>query len=350
MEVRTPDGEVKRRQFYEAAGRPRRRRACASCSSWDSDNTDLDLHVVGPDGSHVFYGDRVAANGGALDVDVTTGFGPEIFATQAPLTGLYHVYVNYYGAGDRRDVITTAQVAIIQDEGTPREKQQVFQVPMRKPGELTLVRSFLVGTDARRVRPPRRRALPPHPQEPVGAVDRQRRPDQHEADQPRRLQRLAEPRDAQQELDRRRQVLQRAERGQRDAARAGGEQQQRDRGERAGEQQPADGGAVHAGEQAGQAAVRRRRPRQRDQRHRRDARPSPPPGPPARPAAPSCAAGRSCRTSAARPSAIHGGRPSVAVSHSTPQAATATASHCSRRGRSFSTQVPSSTLTSGVTK
>ena len=144
VEVRTPDGEVKRRQFYEAgAGRaaPRLRVVL----SWDSDNTDLDLHVVGPDGSHVFYGDRVAPNGGALDVDVTTGFGPEIFATQAPLVGIYHVYVNYYGAGDRRDVITTAQVAIIQDEGTAREKQQVFRVPMRKPGELTLVRSFLVG-------------------------------------------------------------------------------------------------------------------------------------------------------------------------------------------------------------
>ena len=144
VEVRTPDGAVKRRQFYEAqAGRvaPRLRVVL----SWDSDNTDLDLHVVSPDGSHVFYGDRVSPNGGALDVDVTTGFGPEIFATQTPLVGLYHVYVNYYGAGDRKDIITTAQVAIIQDEGTPREKQQVFQVPMRKPGELTLVRSFLVG-------------------------------------------------------------------------------------------------------------------------------------------------------------------------------------------------------------
>jgi uncharacterized protein YfaP (DUF2135 family) len=41
-------------------------------------------------------------------------------------------------------VITTAQVAIVEDEGTPREKQQVFRVPMRKPGELTLVHSFLV--------------------------------------------------------------------------------------------------------------------------------------------------------------------------------------------------------------
>ncbi len=144
IEVRTPDGEVRRRQFYEAQPNrvaPRLRVVL----TWDSDNTDLDLHVISPDGSHVFYGDRVAPNGGALDVDVTTGFGPEIFATQAPLPGIYHVYVNYYGAGDRRDLITTAQIAIIQDEGTPSEKQQVFRVPMRKPGELTLVSSFLVG-------------------------------------------------------------------------------------------------------------------------------------------------------------------------------------------------------------
>jgi uncharacterized protein YfaP (DUF2135 family) len=41
-------------------------------------------------------------------------------------------------------VITTAQVTIVQDEGTAAEKQQTFKVPMRKPGELTLVQSFLM--------------------------------------------------------------------------------------------------------------------------------------------------------------------------------------------------------------
>ncbi len=144
VEVRSPNGEVARRQFYEAqASRvPARLRVVLS---WDSDSTDLDLHVVSPDGQHVFYADRVAANGGALDVDVTTGFGPEIFATPSPVRGAYHVFVNYFGSGDSQgEVITTAQVAIIQEEGTAREKQQVFRVPMRKPGELTLVRSFLV--------------------------------------------------------------------------------------------------------------------------------------------------------------------------------------------------------------
>lgn len=143
VEVRGADGSAKRRQFYEAQSNrvPTRLRVVLS---WDSDNTDLDLHVVSPDGEHVFYGHRVGDNGGALDVDVTTGFGPEIYATPAPVRGAYHVYVNYYGAGEQRDVVTTAQITIVQDEGSASEKQQVFKVPMRNPGELTLVQSFMM--------------------------------------------------------------------------------------------------------------------------------------------------------------------------------------------------------------
>lgn len=143
IEVRSPDGEVKRATFFEGQKDrvPTRLRVILN---WTSDNTDLDLHVVSPDGQHVFYGNRMSPNGGALDVDVTTGFGPEIYATPAPAQGAYHVFVNYYGSGEQRDIITVAQVTIVQDEGSLREKQQVFRVPMRKPGELTLVRSFIV--------------------------------------------------------------------------------------------------------------------------------------------------------------------------------------------------------------
>jgi len=146
VSVRAPGGPgapERRVQFYEAnatRATPRLRVAL----SWDTDQTDLDLHVVSPDGQHVWYGNRVAGNGGALDVDVTTGFGPEIYANPAPLPGIYNVYVNYYGAGQERGAITVAQVAVIENEGTPREKQRVFRVPMRKPGELTLVSSFVI--------------------------------------------------------------------------------------------------------------------------------------------------------------------------------------------------------------
>jgi uncharacterized protein YfaP (DUF2135 family) len=141
VEVRAAgEGAGRRTQFIEAGARTAVKLRVVL--SWDSDDNDLDLHVLSPDGQHVFYGSRVAANGGALDVDVTTGYGPEIFANPTPPAGTWHVYVNYYGAGREREVVTVAQLAIITDEGTPRERQQVFRVPMRNPGELTRVRSF----------------------------------------------------------------------------------------------------------------------------------------------------------------------------------------------------------------
>jgi uncharacterized protein YfaP (DUF2135 family) len=143
IEVRAPDGKGRARtQFYDAyegKTQPRLRVVL----SWDTPGTDLDLHVVGPDGAHAWYGNRVMPNGGALDVDVTTGYGPEIFSSAAPVNGNYHVYVNYFGSGQDQSALTVAQVSIITNENTPREKQQTFRIPMRAAGELTLIKSFV---------------------------------------------------------------------------------------------------------------------------------------------------------------------------------------------------------------
>lgn len=151
VEVRSPDGQQRHRtQFLNTSGgaTPAKLRVLLA---WDSDGTDLDLHLVTPDGAHIWYGNRTAANGAALDVDVTTGYGPEIFAMPAPIKGQYLVYVNYYGGGYRGDdeggdeavqALTTAQVTVITEEGTPSEKMETFVIPMRAVGELTLVKSF----------------------------------------------------------------------------------------------------------------------------------------------------------------------------------------------------------------
>ncbi|MFL6610874.1 MAG: YfaP family protein [Pseudomonas sp.] len=157
VEVRSADGQQRHRtQFLNTSGgaTPAKLRVLLT---WDSDGTDLDLHLVTPDGAHIWYGDRVAPNGAALDVDVTTGYGPEIFAMPVPIKGQYLVYVNYYGGGYRGDedeegdgepveqaqqALTTAKVTVITEEGTPSEKMETFVVPMRAVGELTLVKSF----------------------------------------------------------------------------------------------------------------------------------------------------------------------------------------------------------------
>lgn len=145
VELRSPDSSQRKRvQFYDVQSgqqRPKLRVLLA----WDSDNTDLDLHVITPKGEHLYYGNRVLESGGALDVDVTTGYGPEIFSSPAPEPGPYLVYVNYFGSSDEEaSIITTAQITVVTNEGEVDEQQQSVQVPLRKAGELTLAHSFIL--------------------------------------------------------------------------------------------------------------------------------------------------------------------------------------------------------------
>jgi uncharacterized protein YfaP (DUF2135 family) len=142
VEILAPDGRsLARTQFYEAY-REKPSPKLRVVLSWDSDGTDVDLHVITPDGGHGFYGNRVLENGGALDVDVTTGFGPEIFSMPAILPGTYLVYVNYYGGYDSDEQLTTGRITVITGEGTPDEKMETVTVPLRHPGDLALVYSF----------------------------------------------------------------------------------------------------------------------------------------------------------------------------------------------------------------
>lgn len=70
---------------------------------WDS-RADLDLHVLEPGGSHLFWEHRDGELGGKLDVDDVDGFGPEnifwgeeIGQDNGP-PGEYKWFVHYYGA------------------------------------------------------------------------------------------------------------------------------------------------------------------------------------------------------------------------------------------------------------
>jgi uncharacterized protein YfaP (DUF2135 family)/uncharacterized protein YecT (DUF1311 family) len=147
VEIRTSDGsDGVRRQFYEAYNeklRPRLRIVL----SWDSDSTDIDLHVITPKGEHCAYFNRTIPSGGALDVDVTTGYGPEIFSHPSPPHGTYLIYLNYFGGGWRDDestqAITVSTVTIVTEEGTPDERLQTVTVPMRRPGELVEAAKFI---------------------------------------------------------------------------------------------------------------------------------------------------------------------------------------------------------------
>ena len=76
-----------------------------------------------------------------------------MFSTNAPLHGAYHIYVNYwgnYGPGgyhfdeSTREVpIITTRITLVFYENTAREKRESFVIPLRKIGDLNLVKSFM---------------------------------------------------------------------------------------------------------------------------------------------------------------------------------------------------------------
>jgi uncharacterized protein YfaP (DUF2135 family) len=153
IELRDAEGRpLQRVQFYEA-NRLKTQARVRVILAWDDPQAELDLHVVTPDGGHAFFANPVLANGGGLDVDSVDGAGPEMFSITAPLPGAYHVYVNYWGnfgsggyhfdESTRQRPLITARISLVFDENTGAERRETFTVPMRKIGDLTLVRSFL---------------------------------------------------------------------------------------------------------------------------------------------------------------------------------------------------------------
>jgi len=64
--------------------------------SWNTDGTDLDMHVFDPNGRHAWYGSLGGIPGGRLDRDDVDGFGPEVFTLPNPPRGTYRVAVDAY--------------------------------------------------------------------------------------------------------------------------------------------------------------------------------------------------------------------------------------------------------------
>ncbi|HAL18650.1 MAG TPA: hypothetical protein DCO86_03400 [Spirochaetaceae bacterium] len=65
--------------------------------SWDTDNTDIDLHVIDPNGDETYYGHKQSYQGGRNSDDNTSGFGPEDYSLKIAKKGKYRVEVNFYG-------------------------------------------------------------------------------------------------------------------------------------------------------------------------------------------------------------------------------------------------------------
>ena len=93
--------------------------------SWDVDS-DVDLHVVDPNGNEIFYGHRSVASGGRLDLDSNAGCRIDGIRNEnvtwpdgAAPSGTYTVRVNYWSSCD----VTATEYAVTIIYGG---EQQVF--------------------------------------------------------------------------------------------------------------------------------------------------------------------------------------------------------------------------------
>lgn len=117
---------------------------------WDTDHTDIDLHVKEPTGEEVSYNHKSSASTGAhISRDFTQGFGPEVYTLPKAPPGEYRVETNYYASHQDSSATgsTSAIVWSIRDMGrfeseqvqfssarltSHKQRQQVLSIECRK--------------------------------------------------------------------------------------------------------------------------------------------------------------------------------------------------------------------------
>ncbi|HEX5270158.1 MAG TPA: VIT domain-containing protein [Gemmataceae bacterium] len=104
--------------------------------SWNTDDTDVDLWVIEPDGEKCFYQHKQTKGGGELSDDMTQGYGPERYRITALAKGRYRVMVHYYRANPNLLAgETNVNVVVTRHAGTPQETTERHTVILKKQGE-----------------------------------------------------------------------------------------------------------------------------------------------------------------------------------------------------------------------
>jgi hypothetical protein len=105
--------------------------------SWNTDNTDIDLWVIEPDGEKCYYENDETKSGGRLLDDLTEGYGPERYQTVKAGKGSYTVKVHYYDTnpnllgGETYVTVTVAKYA-----GSDRQEVNCYNVVLKKQDEV----------------------------------------------------------------------------------------------------------------------------------------------------------------------------------------------------------------------
>ena len=92
--------------------------------TWNTDNSDVDLHVMEPTGEDCYYQNRQTKIGGHLTTDVTQGYGPEMYTLGKAKSGAYKIRVKYFASVQNRATARTkVQATVYRHWGTKKERR-----------------------------------------------------------------------------------------------------------------------------------------------------------------------------------------------------------------------------------
>jgi hypothetical protein len=97
--------------------------------TWDTNDTDIDTYVIDPVGDYSCYYHKATADGGELDYDITTGYGPEHWTLMTTDTVRYDqpyiIRLHYYS--DHGNGPSNYTVSIKVYEGTSRVQEYWYR-------------------------------------------------------------------------------------------------------------------------------------------------------------------------------------------------------------------------------
>ena len=102
---------------------------------WNTDRTDIDLHVTEPTGEECFYKNPKTRLGARLTRDVTDGYGPEMYVLPKARGGQYRIRAKYYSTDrNRLSARTKVYATVYSGWGTKNEKtsRKVVTLAARK--------------------------------------------------------------------------------------------------------------------------------------------------------------------------------------------------------------------------
>jgi Ca-activated chloride channel family protein len=104
---------------------------------WDTNDTDVDLHVIEPTGEECYYSHKNTAIGGTISRDFTTGYGPEEYLVRKAVKGTYTVRAKYF-ANHQQSLTgaTTIMVHIYKYYGQPNQQKEIVTLRLSSNQEM----------------------------------------------------------------------------------------------------------------------------------------------------------------------------------------------------------------------